>query len=171
MSLTSILSASTGAPYLEIKVNRGAAARYGINVGNVQDVIETAIGGKNLATAIDGRQRLPVRVRYSPDFRQDPEELRNNVLVTASNGAQIPLEHVADLGVVMGPSMICSENGLLRGSVLMNVRGRDVGRFVDEAQRAVARGVKMPPGYCIEWSGQYENQIRAQKTLEMWASV
>ena len=157
----------TGAPYLEIKVNREAAARYGINVGDVQDVIETAIGGKNLTTAIDGRQRLPVRVRYSPDFRQDPEQLRNNVLVTASNGAQIPLGQVADLGVVMGPSMISSENGLLRGSVLMNVRGRDVGRFVDEAQRAVARQVTMPPGYYIEWSGQYENQISAKKRLEL----
>ncbi len=157
----------TGAPYLEIKVNREAAARYGINVGDVQDVIETAIGGKNLTTAIDGRQRLPVRVRYSADFRQDPEQLRNNVLVTASNGGQIPLGQVADLGVVMGPSMISSENGLLRGSVLMNVRGRDVGRFVDEAQRAVAREVKMPPGYYIEWSGQYENQIRAKKRLEL----
>jgi Cu(I)/Ag(I) efflux system membrane protein CusA/SilA len=80
----------TGAPYLEIKVNREAAARYGINAGDVQGVIETAIGGENLTTAIDGRQRLPARVRYLPDFRQDPEELRNNVLVTASNGAQIP---------------------------------------------------------------------------------
>jgi len=157
----------TGAPYFEIKVNREAAARYGINVGDVQDVIETAIGGKNLTTAIDGRQRLPVRVRYSPDFRQDPDELRNDVLVTASNGAPIPLGQVADLGVVMGPSMISSENGLLRGSVLMNVRGRDVGRFVDEAQRAVAREVKMPPDYYIEWSGQYENQISAKKRLEL----
>ena len=157
----------TGAPYLEIKVNREAAARYGLNVGDVQDVIETAIGGKNLTTAIDGRQRLPVRVRYSADFRQDPEELRNNVLVTASNGAQIPLGQVADLGVIMGPSMISSENGLLRGSVLMNVRGRDVGRFVDEAQHSVAKAVKTPPGYCIEWSGQYENQISAKKRLEL----
>jgi Cu(I)/Ag(I) efflux system membrane protein CusA/SilA len=144
------------------KINCEAAASYGINVGDVQDVIEAAIGGKNLTTAIDGRQRLPVRVRYSPDLGQDPEELRNNVLVTSSNGAQIPLGQAVDLGVVMGPSMISSENGLQRGSVLMNVRGRDVGRFVDEAQRAVAREVKMPPGYYIEWSGQYENQISAK---------
>src|SRR5213078_2404153 len=108
-----------------------------------------------LTTAIDGRQRLPVRVRYSPDFRQDPEELRNNVLVTASNGAQIPLGQVADLGVVMGPSMISSENGLLRGSVLMNVRGRDVGRFVEQARREVAERVKMPQGYYVDWSGQF----------------
>jgi copper/silver efflux system protein len=156
----------TGAPYLEIKTNREAAARYGINVGEVQDVIQTAIGGKNLTTVIDGRQRLPVRVRYARDFREDPDALRG-VLVTASNGAPIPLRDVADIRLVMGPSMISSENGLLRGTVLMNVRGRDVGGFVADAQRAVARQVKMPQGYYIEWSGQYENEISARKRLEL----
>jgi Cu(I)/Ag(I) efflux system membrane protein CusA/SilA len=135
-------------------------------VGEVQDVIETAIGGKNLTTVIDGRQRLPVRVRYSRDFREDPEDLRR-VLVTASNGAQIPLGEVADIRLVMGPTMISSENGLLRGTVLMNVRGRDVGGFVADAQRAVARQVKMPQGYYIEWSGQYENEISARKRLQL----
>jgi Cu(I)/Ag(I) efflux system membrane protein CusA/SilA len=156
----------TGAPYLEIKTNREAAARYGINVGEVQDVIETAIGGKNLTTVIDGRQRLPVRVRYARDFREDPEAL-TRVLVATSNGAQIPLGELADIRLVMGPTMISSENGLLRGTVLMNVRGRDVGGFVAEAQRAVARQVKMPPGYYIEWSGQYENEISARKRLQL----
>jgi copper/silver efflux system protein len=156
----------TGAPYLEIKTNREAAARYGINVGEVQGVIETAIGGKNLTTVIDGRQRLPVRVRYARDFREDPEALRR-ALVTASNGAQIPLGEVADIRIVMGPTMISSENGLLRGTVLMNVRGRDVGGFVAEAQRAVVRHVKMPQGYYIEWSGQYENEISARKRLQL----
>ena len=156
----------TGAPYLEIETNREVAARYGINVGEVQDVIETAIGGKNLTTVIDGRQRLPVRVRYARDFREDPDALRG-VLVTTSNGAQIPLGEVADIRLVMGPSMISSENGLLRGTVLMNVRGRDVGGFVADAQRAVARQVKMPQGYYIEWSGQYENEISARKRLEL----
>jgi Cu(I)/Ag(I) efflux system membrane protein CusA/SilA len=156
----------TGAPYLEIKTNREAAARYGINVGEVQSVIETAIGGKNLTTVIDGRQRLPVRVRYARDFREDPDTL-SRVLVTASNGAQIPLSEVADIRLVMGPSMISSENGLLRGTVLMNVRGRDVGGFVADAQRAVARQVKMPQGYYVEWSGQYENEISARKRLEL----
>jgi Cu(I)/Ag(I) efflux system membrane protein CusA/SilA len=156
----------TGAPYLEIKVDREAAARYGIKVGDVQEVIETAIGGKNLTTAIDGRKRLPVRVRYSRDFREDPEALRN-VLVADSDGAQIPLGQLADIHMVMGPSMISSENGLLRGTVLLNVRGRDVGGFVSEAQRAVVRQVKMPPGYYIEWSGQYENQISAKKRLQL----
>jgi copper/silver efflux system protein len=154
----------TGAPYLEIKADRSAAARYGISVGDVQDVIETAIGGKNLTTAIDGRQRLPISVRYARDFRETPEALRN-VLVAAPNGAQIPLAQLASIQVVMGPSMISSENGLLRGSVLMNVRGRDVGSFVAEAQRAVTRQVKLPPGYYIEWSGQYENQLSARRRL------
>jgi copper/silver efflux system protein len=156
----------TGAPYLEIKTNREAAARYGINVGEIQGVIETAIGGKNLTTVIDGRQRLPVRVRYARDFREDPDTL-SRVLVTASNGAQIPLGEIADIRLVMGPTMISSENGLLRGTVLMNVRGRDVGGFVADAQRAVARQVKMPQGYYIEWSGQYENEISARKRLEL----
>ena len=154
----------TGAPYLEIETDRAAAARYGINVGDVQDVIETAIGGKNLTTAIAGRERLPVSVRYARDFRDTPEALRN-VLVTASNGAQIPLTQVASIRVVMGPSMISSENGLLRGSVLLNVRGRDVGSFVEQAQRAVAREVKLPSGYYVEWSGQYENQLSARHRL------
>ncbi len=154
----------TGAPYLEIETDRAAAARYGISVGDVQDVIETAVGGKNLTTAIDGRQRLPISVRYAPDFRDTPEVLRN-VLVTASNGAQIPLTQVASIRVVMGPAMISSENGLLRGSVLLNVRNRDVGSFVEQAQRAVAREVKLPSGYYVEWSGQYENQLSARHRL------
>src|ERR1022692_2021048 len=98
----------TGAPYLEIETNRTAAGRYGISVGDVQDVIETAIGGKNLTTAIDGRQRLPISVRYARDFRETPEALRN-VLVAAPNGTQIPLAQLASIQVVMGPSMISSE--------------------------------------------------------------
>ncbi len=154
----------TGAPYLEIKTDRAAAARYGINVGDVQDVIETAIGGKNLTTAIDGRQRLPISVRYARAFRETPEALRE-VLVAAPDGAQIPLTQLASIQVAMGPSMISSENGLLRGSVLMNVRGRDVGSFVAEAQRAIARQVKLPSGYYLEWSGQYEYQLSARRRL------
>src|SRR5881296_1747632 len=120
----------TGAPYLEIETNREAAARYGINVGDAQDVIESAIGGKNITFTIEGRQRFPVRVRYARDFREDIESLAN-VLVAGTNGTHIPLRDIARIGVVMGPSMITSENGLLRGAVLMNVRGRDVGCFLD----------------------------------------
>jgi Cu(I)/Ag(I) efflux system membrane protein CusA/SilA len=156
----------TGAPYLEIHIDRTAAARYGINVGDAQDVIESAIGGKNVTFTIEGRQRFPVRVRYARDFREDIEAL-SGVLVAGPSGTQIPLRDIARIGVAMGPSMITSENGLLRGTVLMNVRGRDVGGFVDEAKRVVAERVSMPQGYYIEWSGQYENQIRAKERLQI----
>jgi copper/silver efflux system protein len=157
---------TTGAPYLEMTVDRPAADRYGLNVGDVEDVIETAIGGKNLTTTIEGRQRFPVRVRYARDFRENPQQL-GDVLVTGSNGAQVPLNKVVKIDTTMGPSMISSENGLLRGAVLLNVRDRDVGGFVDQAKRAVAQQVAMPAGYYVQWSGQYENQISARKRLEM----
>jgi Cu(I)/Ag(I) efflux system membrane protein CusA/SilA len=157
---------TTGSPYLEMTVDRAAADRYGLNVADVEDAIETAIGGKNLTTTIEGRQRFPVRVRYARDFRENPQQL-DEVLVMGSAGAQVPLSKVVTMKTTMGPSMITSENGLLRGAVLLNVRGRDVGGFVDQAQRAVAERVKMPPGYYVEWSGQYENQISARKRLEL----
>jgi copper/silver efflux system protein len=156
----------TGAPYLEIKVNRDAAARYGINVADAQDVIEAAIGGKTMTTTIEGRQRFPVRVRYARDFRQDVDQLKN-VLVTGTTGTQVPLQEISSIQMVMGPSMISSENGLLRGTVLMNVRGRDVGGFVEEASRAVKKNVNIPQGYYLQWSGQFENQISAKKRLEL----
>jgi Cu(I)/Ag(I) efflux system membrane protein CusA/SilA len=156
----------TGAPYLEIHIDRTDAARYGINVGDAEDVIESAIGGKNVTFTIEGRQRFPVRVRYARDFREDVESLAN-VLVAGPTGTQIRLRDIARIGVVMGPSMISSENGLLRGSVLMNVRGRDVGGFVEDAKRVVAQRVTMPQGNYIEWSGQYENQIRAKQRLQI----
>ena len=156
----------SGAPYLEMKVERPAAARYGLDVADVEDVIETAIGGKVLTTTIEGRQRFPVQLRYARDFRENTQQL-GEVLVSGKNGVQVPLHTVADIRMVMGPSMISSENGLLRGTVLMNVRGRDVGGFVEEARRTVARKVQFPPGYFIEWSGQYENEVRARKRLEL----
>jgi Cu(I)/Ag(I) efflux system membrane protein CusA/SilA len=157
---------TTGSPYLEMTVDRPAADRYGLNVADVEDAIETAVGGKNLTTTIEGRQRFPVRIRYARDFRENPQQL-GDVLITGSTGGQVPLSKVVTIATTMGPSMISSENGLLRGSVLLNVRGRDVGGFVEQAQRAVHQQVKMPPGYYIEWSGQYENQISARKRLEM----
>ncbi len=156
----------TGAPYLEIEVDRRAAARFGASVADIQDVIETAIGGKNLTQTIEGRERYPVRVRYARDFREDIEGLRD-VLVSGSNGAQVRLDQVAHIRVVIGPAMITSENGLLRGTVLMNVRDRDVVGFVNEARHEVAGKVRMPPGYYLEWSGQYENQISAKRRLQL----
>jgi copper/silver efflux system protein len=156
----------TGAPYLEMHVNRAAAARYGINVADIEDVIETAVGGKILTTTIEGRQRFPVRVRYARDFRDNIDQL-GDILVAGEAGSQVPLHEVAEIRTAMGPSMISSENGLLRGAVLMNVRGRDAGGFVEEAKRTVRQQVAMPPGYFLEWTGQYENQVSAKKRLEL----
>jgi Cu(I)/Ag(I) efflux system membrane protein CusA/SilA len=154
----------TGAPYLDIRVNREAAARYGMGVGAVQDVIETAVGETNLTLTIEGRQRFPVRVRYAAAHRASPQAL-GGIVVTAPNGTQVPLAQLADLRQVDGPSMIGSENGLLVVSVLLNVRGRDVGGFVEEARRVVASTVPLPPGSYVEWSGQYENELRARQRL------
>jgi copper/silver efflux system protein len=156
----------TGTPYLDIRVNREAAARYGITVGAVQDVIETAVGETNLTLTIEGRQRFPVRVRYAPEYRADPAALAG-VLVTAPNGTQVPLGQVAEIQSVSGPAMISSENGLLVVTVLLNVRGRDVGSFVEEARRTIAERVALPQGSYVEWSGQYENERRARERLQI----
>jgi Cu(I)/Ag(I) efflux system membrane protein CusA/SilA len=156
----------TGAPYLDIRVNREAAARYGITVGAIQDVIETAVGETNLTLTIEGRQRFPVRVRYAPQYRTSPQAL-GGVLVTAPNGIQVPLGQLAEIRPVAGPAMISSENGLLVVTVLLNVRGRDVGSFVEEARKVVAETVKLPQGSYIEWSGQYENEVRAKRRIQI----
>jgi Cu(I)/Ag(I) efflux system membrane protein CusA/SilA len=160
----------TGAPYLDIRVDREAAARYGITVGAIQDVIETAIGETNLTLTIEGRQRFPVRVRYAPEYRASPEALAS-VLVTGPGGAQVPLGQVAQIHQVSGPAMIASENGLLVVTVLLNVRGRDVGSFVDQARKVVAETVRLPKGSYIEWSGQYENDVRARQRLKIVVPV
>ncbi len=154
----------SGAPYIDIKINRQAAARYGIDVGTIQEAIEKGIGETNLSITIEGRRRFPVRVRYAPEFRGNPEALGQLPIMTA-NGASVPLSELADISTVTGATMISSENGLLRGTVLLNVRGRDVGSFVAEAQTAIVRQMQMPAGYYFEWSGQYENQKRARERL------
>jgi len=156
----------TGGLYLDIRPNREAAARYGIDVGAIQDVIETAIGENNITTTIEGRRRFPVRVRYAPQYRRDPQDLAN-VLVTGATGTQIPLGQVADIRQVSGPAMINSENGLLEVSVLLNARGRDPGGVIADAEKAIRDKVKMPPGYYYSWSGQFENEVRAKKRLQI----
>jgi copper/silver efflux system protein len=154
----------SGAPYVDIKINRTAAARYGIDVGMIQDAIEKGIGETNLTVTIEGRRRFPVRVRYAPQFRSSPQAL-GQIPISSPAGAPIPLAQLADIRTVEGPSMISSENGLLRGTVLLNVRGRDVGSFVDQARVALTQQVQLPTGYYIAWSGQYENQQRARQRL------
>ncbi|HSE37028.1 MAG TPA: efflux RND transporter permease subunit, partial [Blastocatellia bacterium] len=154
----------TGQPYIDIKIDRQAAARYGIDVAAIQNVVDTGIGETNLTVTIEGRRRFPARVRYAPQFRASPEAL-GGLLVPAPAGAQIPLAQVANIREVNGASMISSENGLLRGTVLLNVRGRDVGSFVEEAKQVLRERVQLPAGYYVEWSGQYENQQRARARL------
>ena len=156
----------TGAPYLDVRVNRQTAARYGITVGAIQDVIETAVGETNLTLTIEGRQRFPVRVRYAPEYRANPQAL-GSVLVTAPNGTQVPLGQLADIRQVSGPAMISSENGLLVVTVLLNIRGRDVGSFVDEARRVIAQTIQLSQGSYVEWSGPYENEVRARQRLQI----
>jgi copper/silver efflux system protein len=154
----------SGAPYIDIHINRQAAARYGIDVGTIQDVIEKGIGETNLTVTIEGRRRFPVRVRYAPQYRSSVAAL-GEIPIASPSGAAIPLAQLAEIRTVEGPTMISSENGLLRGTVLLNVRGRDVGSFVDEAKPKLANQVQLPAGYYLDWSGQYENQQRARQRL------
>ncbi|MEO6807978.1 MAG: efflux RND transporter permease subunit [Isosphaeraceae bacterium] len=169
-----------GKPYVEIQIDRKKASRHGINVGDVQDVVEVAMGGKPLTQTVEGRERYPVRVRYARDYRDSVEALKNILVSTkgasgdgdgetsgAAKMIPIPLSAVADVRVVEGPSMIKSENGMLRAYVQCRVQDRDEVGFVEEAQRAVAEQVKLPAGMYVEWSGTFEHQVRANKTLRL----
>ena len=156
----------TSGQYLNISIDRAAAARYGVNVGDVQQVIETAIGESTLTTTIEGRQRFPVRVRYAPQFRTDPEAL-GRVVVSAPSGASVPLSQLATIEHSRGPAMISSENGLLLATVLLNVQGRDPGGFVNDARAAVSGQIRLPAGYYVSWSGRWENQERARSRLQI----
>jgi len=153
-----------GTPYIDIDIDRKAAARFGIDVATIQSVIEKGIGETNLSVTIEGRERFPLRVRYAPEFRETPEKIGQIPLVTF-DGMTIPLSQVANIRKVIGASMIQSENGLLKGTVLLNVRGRDIVSFVEEADRVVKQKVQIPAGYYISWSGQFENQQRAKQRL------
>ncbi len=197
--------------YLEIEVDREAAARHGLNVETVNETVETALGGKVVTNTLEGRERYPVRVRFQRDNRQELESIRRiqipreEVMASrnpgtalpapylprvagsgmgsgmggssfpaggtfasqgsTSGGGQVQLGQVAGISYVPGPSMVNSENSFLRSVVFLNVRGRDMGSFVNEAKGSLERNLKLPAGYQMEWSGQYENQLRAKKTL------
>jgi Cu(I)/Ag(I) efflux system membrane protein CusA/SilA len=155
----------TGKPYIEIIPRRTEIARFDISIRDIMDIVEMAVGGENLTTIYHGRERYPVRVRIARELRDSPEKLRNILIPT--NAGHVPLGQIADVKVTEGPAMINSENGMLRAYVLANVRDRDLAGFVREASTAVAREMagKLPPGYSIQWSGQYENQVRAQGKL------
>ncbi len=157
----------TGGKYLDIQVNKDAIGRYGLSVDDVNEVVESALGGMNLITTIEGRQRFSVNARLAQDYRSNLDAIKRTLVQTSSNGP-VPLSDVADISISDGPAMIQSENALLRGTLLFNVRDRDLGSTVKEAQDRLNSMVKtLPKGYYVEWSGQYENLIRAERTLKM----
>jgi Cu(I)/Ag(I) efflux system membrane protein CusA/SilA len=157
----------TGGKYIDIAIKRDEIGRYGLSVDDVNTVIESALGGMKLTTTIEGRQRFSVNARYGQDFRNNLGALKRLQVQTMSFGP-IPLEAVADIKLSDGPPMINSENAMLRGTVLFNVRERDLGSTVQEAQEKLNQLItKLPKGYFLEWSGQWENQLRANRTLTM----
>lgn len=157
----------TGGKYIDIAVKRDEIGRYGLTVDDVNAVVESALGGMKLTTTIEGRRRFSVNARFGQDFRNSIQALKRLQVQTMGFGP-IPLEAVADISLSEGPPMINSENALLRGTVLFNARGRDLGSTVTEAQQKLRTMVdKLPKGYFLEWSGQWENQLRANKTLKI----
>ena len=154
-----------GGYFLDLEPKRDQLARYGLRVEELQGVLAAAIGGENVTTTIEGRQRFPVSVRYPRDLRDDPDRLAR-VLVPVASGAQVPLGQLVDFQVTHGPAMIRNENGFLAGYVFVDVAGRDIGSFVDAAKEAVRRAVPLPPGTTLLWSGQYENMIRVRQRLQ-----
>lgn len=164
-----------GKPYLEFQIDRDRIARYGVNIRDVQDVIEIAIGGMNLMESVEGRERYPIRVRYLREFREDLPALEK-ILVPSSSGAQVPLAQVVTIKSVLGPQEIKGERGLLVGYVTMNTRDRDEVSVVEDAeatlQGALREGkLKLPPGYYWEWSGQFESQKRATARMQILVPV
>lgn len=154
----------TGGYYLDINIRREEVARYGLMVGDVGMLIESAIGGESISTTVEGRERYPINVRYARELRDDIEKLRR-VLVPTMNGAQVPLGQLADVQLTTGPAMIKNEEGQLVGYVTVDMAGRDIGSYVEEAKKVVAEKIKLPQGYTLSWSGQYEYMQRAKERL------
>jgi Cu(I)/Ag(I) efflux system membrane protein CusA/SilA len=153
-----------GGRYIDIDIDRNAAARYGLSIADVQSVVSTAIGGEKVGETIEGRQRFPINVRYPREVRDSVEKIRALPIVTG-RGAQIPLSAVATARITDGPPMLKSENARLNGWIYVDIRGRDLGSVVADAQRAVAAEVKLPPGVSLSWSGQFEFLERAKTRL------
>ncbi|MGO9527442.1 MAG: efflux RND transporter permease subunit [Verrucomicrobiia bacterium] len=157
---------AAGGYFVDITPRREAIARYGLTIDDVQNVIMTAIGGETITTTIEGRERYSINLRYPRDLRENIDQLER-VLVMAPMGRQVPLKELADISLVNGSSMIRDENGMLAGYVYVDITGRDVGGYVEDAKRAVAAELKLPTGYSIVWSGQYENMLRVRERLKI----
>lgn len=159
-----------GKPYVEVLPDRQALARYGLNIRDVMDVVEIGLGGLNVSTTIEGRARYPIQLRLERGERSDIDTL-GAILIPTKDGPSVPLGQVATIRRSSGPSEISSEDGLLRVFVQTNVQGRDLGGFVQETQRRIDEEVALPAGVTLKWSGQYENQLSAQRTLKMIVPV
>ncbi|MGD9107126.1 MAG: efflux RND transporter permease subunit [Desulfobacterales bacterium] len=154
----------TGGNFLDFRIKRKEAARYGLTVGDIQDIIMTAVGGMNITQTVEGLERYPVNLRYGSEFRDTPEKLRR-ILVPTPMGAQVPIIQLAEIRIVKGPPVIKSENSRNTAWVYVDITNIDVGTYVKKAQQIVAENIKLPPGYSLVWSGQYEYMVRAQKRL------
>ncbi len=155
-----------GGYFVDFAIDRAQAARYGLSIDEIESVIETAVGGKNVAMTVEGRERFPINVRYAREFRDDLKALER-VLLTTSNGTQVPITQVAKIQRTTGPPVIKSEGGVLVGYVYVDVAGVDLGSYVRRAQKEVERQVTLPPGFFLQWSGQYEYMQRAAARLRV----
>ncbi len=163
----SVYAERTAAGYfLDIEPRRDRLARYGLTTGDLQMTVAAAVGGENVTSTVEGRARYPVNIRYPRELRDDPEAL-GRVLVSAMDGRQIPLGELADIRLASGPSMIRDENGFMSGYVYVDMSGRDVGGYVAEAKKVVAARLRLPTGYILQWSGQFENMIRVRERLRL----
>ncbi len=160
----------TGGYYLDFHVNREEAARYGLTVEDVEDVIESAIGGKNITQTVEGRERYPVNVRYLRELREEPESLRR-VLLETPTGAKIPMAQLARITMASGPPAVRDENGSLAGIVFVDVAGRDLGSYVQEVQQLIRDRVALPAGYSLAWGGQFQYLERAKARLKVMVPV
>jgi Cu(I)/Ag(I) efflux system membrane protein CusA/SilA len=155
---------------VDITPKRDELARYGLTLDDLHSVIMTAIGGETIATTIEGRERYSINLRYPRELRAELDQL-HRVLVPVMNGAQVPMGELADITLTSGPAMIRNENGMLAGYVFVDIAGRDVGGYVEEARKVVASEVKLPTGYSLIWSGQYENMLRVRERLKLMIPV
>jgi Cu(I)/Ag(I) efflux system membrane protein CusA/SilA len=156
----------TGGYFLDFVPRRDQLARYGLTIADVQTVLMSAVGGENVTTTIEGRERYPVNVRYPRELRDNVDGLRR-VLVKTPAGPQVPLAQLADIQLVSGPAMIRNENGFMAGYVYVDMTGGDIGGYVEKAKRLVREKLALPPGYVLQWSGQYENMIRVSQRLKV----
>ena len=156
----------SGGYFVDFTLKREQLARYGLTVQEAEEIIMSAVGGENVTTAIQGPERYGVNVRYARDYRDDLEKLQR-VLVPTTSGAQIPLGAIADISVSLGPSMIRDENGMMAGYVYVDLESKDIGGYVAQAKQAVRDQLQLPPGYSLEWSGQFENMLRVRERLKV----